>query len=144
MTTQTNAQTTPEFQTRSQHDLKLAAGLVRQLTSNSDAAKIYGGLCHQFPVMVRTVGLAQALAFSEAKAGDKEARDRKPREIAHEKLLEHVGRILNTQGDVLSNVQNVNAAEYMHMTRRVLSAWVYFKRFAVSLLKVDSSEQAKE
>lgn len=127
------------LQTRAQRDLKLAAELVRQLKAGSESAKIYGGLCHQFPVMVQTVGLAQALAFSAAKgAGDGE------RARAHQKVLEHVGQVLNLQGRVLDTVQNASAADYMHMTRRVLGAWVYFKRFAVSILKVEASEQVGE
>ena len=128
-----------EFQTRAQRDLKLAAELVRQLKPGSESAKIYGGLCHQFPVMVQTVGLAQALAFSAAKgAGDGQ------RATAHQKVVEHVGQVLGIQGRVLEQIERASAAEYMHMTRRVLGAWVYFKRFAVSILKVEASEQVGE
>lgn len=134
-----SAPTTDEFQTKAQRDLRLAAELVRELKPGSETAKIYGGLCHQFPVMVRTVGLGQALAFSAAKAaGDGE------RARAHQKLLEHVGKLLEIQSGVLERVQNASAAEYMHMTRRVLSAWVYFKRFAVSVLKVEAADKAGE
>ena len=128
-----------KLQTRAQKDLRLAAQLVRQLKPGSESARIYGGLCHQFPVMVQTVGLAQALAFSAAKgAGDGQ------RATAHQKVLEHVGQVLGIQGRVLEQVERASAADYMHMTRRVLGAWVYFKRFAVSILKVEAADKADD
>ncbi len=118
---------------RAQTDMELAEKLVSELKGNDKAAKIYGGLCHSFPVMVRTCGLCQALAFSESKKAAGEGRGE-----AHEKLLEHVAKLLDKQ-TAASAVQQMNASEYMFATRRVLAAWIYFKRFAVSILKVETA-----
>lgn len=101
--------------------------------------KIYDGLCHKFPVLVITCGLCQALAFSKDKAAvtNGHANDRNK---AHELLLNHVGALLPGEGDVLVRVQNADAQTYLFYTRRVLASWIYFKRFAVSILKVDADE----
>ncbi|MCX7803357.1 MAG: type III-B CRISPR module-associated protein Cmr5 [Meiothermus ruber] len=117
--------------TRAQQDMKKALELVQSLEREKDEVKnIYGGLCHSFPVLVRQNGLCQALAFSAHKAAGEGDRAR-----AHQKLLEHVAEILGVN-NALEAAQNTDAIAYMHHTRRVLSAWVYFKRFAASVLGV--------
>ena len=125
--------------TRSQQDLQLALELVSGVEKNADVRKVYGGLCHQFPVMVRTVGLAQTLAFHESKASAGGDRGR-----AHTALLSHVAKLLgSTRDSLLRDVQGQPTAEYLHATRRILGAWIYFKRFAVSVLKVQSGQDAE-
>lgn len=125
------------MKTRAQQDMELAANLVEEVEKHHSAEvkQIYGGLCHSFPVMVRTCGLCQAVAFSKAKAG--EGKD--SREKAHELLLKHVARVLGVQDDLLTAVRDASASDYMLYTRRILSAWVYFKRFAESILNVPSA-----
>ena len=129
------------MKTRAQQDMELAARLVQDVRSqDKETQQIYGGLCHSFPVMVRTCGLCQALAFSQAKAGEgKDARE-KP----HRLLLQHVQKVLALNGDVLQVVREASATQYMLYTRRVLSAWVYFKRFAESILEVKSAASVEE
>lgn len=96
----------------------------------------YQALCQEFPVMVRTVGLCQAIAFSEAKKSSGEGLAK-----AHGLLLEHLGKLLNSDNSpnfaLLDVVSRASAIEYMHLTRRVLDAWVYFKRFSKSVLTVE-------
>ena len=119
-------------QTRAQKDLKKAYDLVSQLeSSNEETKKIYGGLCHKFPILVLSTGLCQAVAFSESKKGDS-----KPRELAHKHLLDHTAAILGVNNVLVAVRDNTSALEYMHHTRRILEAFVYFKRFAVSVLNV--------
>jgi CRISPR-associated protein Cmr5 len=129
------------MKTRAQQDMELAARLVQDVRSqDKETQQIYGGLCHSFPVMVRTCGLCQALAFSQAKAGD----GQDAREKAHRLLLQHVQKVLALNGDVLQVVREASATQYMLYTRRVLSAWVYFKRFAESILEVKSAASVEE
>lgn len=165
------------MRTRSQRDLQEALRCVREVEGeNAAVRKVYGGLCHRFPVMVYTIGLTQTLAFHEAKAsstgtvdqssqGDKakekpqrsaggdEARgdvrisgaDRKK---AHALLLRHVAQVLGHQAQgqqkLSEYVAAFDAETYMYATRRVLQVWIYFKRFAVSILKVESSSDSDE
>jgi CRISPR-associated protein Cmr5 len=138
------------MKTRAQSDLLLAEKLVQEVKQrqNEKVSTIYGGLCHSFPVLVRTCGLCQALAFSQDKAtgeGD--------RAQAHNFLLQHVGKLLASPGEgepgtqwkaALDRVQQGDAMEYLQATRRVLAAWIYFKRFAVSILKVQSPRGAED
>lgn len=56
-------------QTRSQKDMQRALELVSSLErADPEVKRIYGGLCHSFPVMVMQSGLCQAVAFSADKA----------------------------------------------------------------------------
>lgn len=126
--------------TKAQQDMELAAQLVGEVKGkNQDTQKIYGGLCHSFPVLVRQCGLCQALAFSESKS--KKASDDKKRADAHRLIIQHVGALIGHRDDALKTVQEEDATQYMLHTRRVLSAWIYFKRFAESILGVESAEE---
>ncbi|PZA07712.1 MULTISPECIES: type III-B CRISPR module-associated protein Cmr5 [unclassified Meiothermus] len=125
--------------TRAQEDMELALKLVSQVEEDFKDNKgtgtkgRYQALCQEFPVMVRTSGLCQAIAFSEAKKGDEEGLPR-----AHKLLLNHVEKILGSgNGSILEKIRKASAIEYMHMTRRVLDSWVYFKRFSKSVLTVE-------
>lgn len=124
--------------TRSQQNFIRAQELVASVTGE-ETRKIYGGLCHSFPVMVRSCGLCQALAFSL----DKASKDG-PRAKAHKLIIEHVGQIIGAgseQKAIVSAVSRAGTREYMLHTRQVLDAWIYFKRFAVSILGVDAADQ---
>ena len=127
--------------THAQTDMLLAEQLVTEAAELGEkGAPIYGGLCHSFPVLVRTCGLCQALAFHKAKASSGSP----DRAAAHGRLLAHIGRILGAGDDPLHAVRNAPAAEYMLHTRRVLAAWIYFKRFAESILNVSGAGDAEE
>lgn len=130
------------MKTRAQEDMVLAEKLVTEAENKGDneLSKIYGGLCHQFPVMVRTCGLCQALAFSVAKKGSEGARGK-----AHGLLLQHVAELLGVkEEELLQKVLEADTLTYMLHTKRVLAAWIYFKQFAVSILKVQSAQEAKD
>lgn len=135
------------MKTRAQEDMILAERLVAEVhikhpKEDDKVRKTYGSLCHSFPVMVRTAGLCQAVAFSQAKAEADDERIKK----AHGLLLEHLGQLLAKidpsilQNSLLDGIRNADATRYMLYTRRVLSAWIYFKRFAESILKVKPGE----
>lgn len=128
--------------TRSQELMKLAEAQVREVAAMSEQVKkIYGGLCHEFPVMVRMCGLCQAVAFSLDKAGNNQT----DRERAHELLLQHVAQVLGVDRARLAQyIWNLNTVEYMLATRQLVEAWLFFKRFAVSILKVKSAKEAQE
>ena len=113
-----------------------------------ETKKIYGGLCHQLPILVRTCGLCQTLAFHEDKASKDTARSK-----AHKLLLKHIAATLDikdaTEKDLAETIlaktiQEADVADYMYYTRRVLASWTYFKRFAVSILKVENANLADD
>lgn len=131
------------MKTQSQDDMETAARLVQDVASKeSDGTKkIFGRLCHSFPIMVRTCGLCQALAFSDDKRTVPQGKTATDRHKAHKLLLKHVAELVGAvdENALLIRVRNDDLAAYMLDTRRVLSAWIYWKRFAVSILKVESA-----
>ncbi|GHG09764.1 hypothetical protein GCM10017783_22840 [Deinococcus piscis] len=121
---------TAQLQTHAQRDLKRAVELISEFKRREKDAEAHALLTRrakQFPALVMQVGLAQALAFSAEK---------KTKDKGHAELLRQVGAILERE-NVLEHVQTVSATEYMHLTRRVLGAWNYHRRFAVTILGDD-------
>jgi CRISPR-associated protein Cmr5 len=55
-----------------------------------------------------------------------------------------VAAVLGVTGDPLDAVRQAETLDYMLKTRRVLEAWIYFKRFAVSILRVESGKDAPD
>jgi CRISPR-associated protein Cmr5 len=134
-------------QTRAQQDLTRAAEAISALGRQSDGVKEnYLSRVKQFPALVMTVGLAQAVAFSVEKASKTSDLGK-----AHRHLLNHVYAVMHPEAkgepvnldtgagreSVLELLQNASTPDYLHLTRRVLAAWVYYRRFAVSLLDPD-------
>ena len=126
-----------KLQTQGQRDMADAAGRVQQVHNGKrEWAKVYGGLCHTFPVLVKTSGLAQAWAYHESKAGgDAESTDN-GRKAAHGQIMADVKALLPTGFHPCT----ATLSEYMRATRRVLSIYVFYKLFAVSILKAEASE----
>jgi len=104
---------------------------VKQLADkeDKDKCKKYGSMSHRLPVLIRTAGLAQALAFVEAR-GD----------AGGEKLLEDIAVVLKFKGkeSLLESSREAELPEYMLLTRQVLAALTWYKRFAQSVLGVES------
>lgn len=143
---------TAHIQTRAQRDLKRAVQLIEefgQRESDQAARDNFTRRAKDFPALVMQVGLAQALAFSAEKAKLKEkAEKRGSKERAHLELLWQVAQILNQPNmdeyKVLDFVASAPASEYMHLTRRVLGAWNYHRRFAVTILGEPKGNEDKE
>lgn len=82
---------------------------------------------------MRTCGLCQAVAFSAAKkqGGDALAK-------AHERILSDVQAIT---GKTPEQIADLPVEDYMLQTRRLLAAWIYYKRFAESILGAKPGEK---
>lgn len=99
----------------------------------------YGSMAHKLPVLIRSAGLAQALAFVEARG--------KP---AHKHLLDHLAEVVlkkvEAKGAELARKsrETENLGEYMYLTHESMAALVWYKRFAQSVLDVDASEATSE
>lgn len=120
--------------TRSQQLLSRALHDVQRAKRLPEAAqRTYGSLCHRVPALVRRNGLCQTLAFLDAK-----------KDGAHQLLLEHLAAQLHLRlPELLGRVGEAQLPVYMHQTRTVLSALTYYKRFAVSILHVDLTDEAE-
>jgi CRISPR-associated protein Cmr5 len=119
---------------RQQQDLDRALKHVQEVSK--EAREIYGGLCHTFPVLVCTNGLCQTLAFFHEKKSGGDGRAK-----AYQHMWQHIAETLGKQPDTLLNdVRAMNSVEYLRASRRLVEAWVYYKRFAVSILGVKAGE----
>lgn len=127
--------------TRQQRYLTLALEHVTTVSGMPEGVrKIYGGLCHKAPVLVRTCGLCQTLAFVAEKAGGTG-----DRATAYTLLRRHIAGVLGvSEDDLLDMIRAAPMLDYMRHTRTVLAAGIYYKRFAGSILKVTTAQGADD
>lgn len=109
----------------------------RILTVEDGDRKKYGTMAHKLPMLIRNAGLAQALVFVEARG-----------ESAQKKLLQHLAETIDfggvTSWDALVELsRTADLATYMLLTRRVMAALVWYKRFTESILKVRNVDDAE-
>lgn len=105
-------------------------------TKGSPERKKYGSMAHKLPVLVRTAGLAQALAFVWSRGDD-----------AQEQLLKDLAATVGYQGnldDFLKQSRNLAFYEYMRLSQKVMAALLWYKRFAESVLEVRAGEDDDE
>jgi len=127
---------TEPLRTQSQKYLAITAQRIYEI-KDEPWKRIYGGLCHSFPILVRVAGLAQAVQFHRSKgAGSENGSDRQK---AHWRLLCDIDDLLPD-----FDIEKASLMEYMWATRRVQAAWVFYKRFASSVLKVETGDQDAE
>lgn len=123
--------------TRQQQAMLLAIEHVTAVQADDRISNTtYGAICHGLPPLILNGGLCQTLAFIESKASGKGANAK-----AYGAIRGHICGILgitHTENDTLvQQIAREDIAEYMRQTRVLLAAWVYYKRFAVSILNVD-------
>lgn len=97
--------------------------------------KSYGAFAHKLPILIRTAGLAQALSFVEA-------RGKKPGELL---LNDLAGTIDKENAKVLAQkARTVELSEYIRLTQQVMDALLWYKRFAQSILGVETSDDTQD
>jgi len=91
--------------------------------------KKYGSMALQMPSLVRTAGLAQALAFLDSR-----------KEEAHKQLLTDLAATLEkpTGAALCTDARTADLMPYMHLTQRVMDALDWYKRFAQSVLGAET------
>lgn len=92
--------------------------------------KLYGSMAHKLPVLVRQAGLAQALAFVEARG-----------QATQVDLLAHLSLTVDGREDgLLIRSREAELNEYIQLTRQALAALTWYKRFAQSVLEVEAGD----
>ncbi len=94
----------------------------------------YGSMAHQLPILIRTAGLAQALAFVEAKSTKQEG---------YKQLLEDLKDTVGSERTLAEYAREAQLSEYMLLTRLTLDALLWYKRFAQSVLGIDPGDETK-
>jgi CRISPR-associated protein Cmr5 len=94
----------------------------------------YGSLAHRLPVLIRTAGLAQAIAFVSVRGKDE-----------GQQLLRDVAHSLGmTDEQLATKSRTAPMLEYMRLTQRTLGTLVWYKRFAQTVLGVDAAQAEHE
>ena len=123
------------FQTREQ---RYADAVYKKVTSfvarSQEDRQKYGSMAHKLPVLIRTAGLAQTLAFVQARN-----KENSPQVL----LLKHLNEVVN-RGDLVKLSREASVGEYIVITNEVLAALLWFKRYAQSVLDVKASDEPKE
>lgn len=120
--------------TRDQKYAKIVHEQISKLAKNRSDTKSYSSLALKLPVLIRSSGLAQAIAFVKSRGME----DGKM-------LLEHLSQALELENsDALEKkIQTAGLVEYMYLTRRTLAALLWYKRFAQSILNATGTEELK-
>ena len=103
--------------------------------NNEKDSKKYGAMALRLPILVRTSGLVQALAFLEMKASGDSA---KP---PYQALLKDLSIVVMDEENIslLEASRTEDLQDYIYLTRRTLMALDWFRRFAQSVLKESAS-----
>ena len=109
--------------------------------------KQYGSMAHKLPILIRTAGLSQALAFVEARHRKQENKPTPPQL----KLLRDLEEVLRKEhmlegSNLFAVARQAELGEYMRLTQHTMAALLWFKRYAQSVLGVEqgTDDDAKE
>lgn len=126
------------FQTREQRQADGVFKLVNTVKTQKDSAyaRSYGSMAHKLPVLIRSAGLAQALAFVAARPDSQQPQ---------KDLLGDLALVLmypDAQSLCVSSRQ-LPLGSYMRLTQEALAALLWFKRFAQSVLGVEGEDEGE-
>ena len=116
-----------------------ASTILSQVEAVKKADKVYqqkyGSMSHKLPVLIRTAGLVQALAFVGARG-----------EPAHHQLLMDLAIVLGygNEKELWEQTYQAELTKYMYLTQRALAALLWYKRFAQSVLGVAAGDEPGE
>lgn len=102
-----------------------------QYPHDSEERKKYGSMAHKLPILVRSAGLVQALAFVHSRG-----------KAPHKELLVHLAQVVaGMNADMLlKKTREAELPEYIYLTERTMLALKWYKRFAQSVLEVEATE----
>lgn len=107
-------------------------------STNLDEIKQYGNLAASLPGLVRSAGLAQAIAYIEVR-GTKEGQ-----KALYDDLCVVLGWPVGTKKVAAAQIVQQDLQTYMQTTRQTLDALVWFKRFSQSVLGFDPVKDTNE
>ena len=102
---------------------------------DSSKRKQYGSMAHKLPILVRSAGLTQALAFVDSRGKD-----------AHHDLLNHLASVTAKceKQEFLQLSRDAELQQTIYLTRRTMLALKWYKRFAQSVLEVEATDEGEE
>mgnify|MGYP001214734166 CR=1 FL=1 len=100
--------------------------------------KAYGSLAHKLPILIRTSGLAQALAFVKARNENNSPQYQLIKDL--EAVMQQVGPL---QGELFEQSRTTLFDDYIRLTEACMEALLWFKRFATSELGVEQGDETE-
>jgi CRISPR-associated protein Cmr5 len=115
---------------------KYASAVYKKVNAyeKKDDSDKYGAMALKLPILIHTAGLAQALAFVQS-------RDKKP----FTALLEDLAQVVSGESAEIfvANSRTSELQEYIYLTKQTMIALDWFKRYAQSILKVETTDSAE-
>jgi CRISPR-associated protein Cmr5 len=109
--------------------LKQVQAIKRHPEYKESLYKKYGAISFQLPILIHSAGLAQALAYVESR-----------KEQIFKDFLRDLSITICKGESLCEQARNVELPEYILLSRQVLAALLWYKRFAQSILDVDAEE----
>ncbi len=108
---------------------------IKQEYAEGEQYKKYGAMAHKLPILIRTAGLMQALAFVCSRGTQ-----------VQQRLLIDLQAIIEPgeSQTLLKHVSTAELSDYILLTQRIMAALLWYKRFAQSILGVDVSDVDQE
>ena len=117
-------------QTRQQMRAQNAYGCVSSVEKDKvikkKEAEDYVRLAKKFPALVHSCGLAQAIAFVQAKEGE-----------TGEAYIAHLTKTMGEEGDIGSASRSADLMKYQQLTYEVIKSATWLKRYSEALLEMD-------
>ncbi|MCE3199215.1 type III-B CRISPR module-associated protein Cmr5 [Paenibacillus sonchi] len=105
---------------------------IRSVEADPDCNnKDYGRLCLLFPSMVQVNGLRLTVAFFQSKG--------KSQKTLHQRYLQDLAATVDST-TWETGLRTNDMMDYRDLTRHVLQAAVWFKRYAEAILKVEAAD----
>lgn len=93
---------------------------------NEKEVEDYAQLAKKFPALVHNCGLAQAIAFVQAKEG-----------ATGEAYIAHLAQTMGSIGDIGSISRSADLMKYQKLTREAIESATWLKRYSEALLEQD-------
>ncbi|GAA5527589.1 type III-B CRISPR module-associated protein Cmr5 [Herpetosiphon gulosus] len=114
-------------------DIRSKGEKVRQIAIEHQTSRnVYGSMAHKLPILIRSAGLVQALAFAQS-------RDKPEINLFLKHLAITIGFTCKAQ-EFAANIAKLELADYMYRTQQILDALLWYKRFAQSILDIKSTD----
>lgn len=125
------------METRDQKYARDAFTHVQAIKGQKEASR-YGAMAHKLPMLIHTSGLIQALTFVGARHKEGSGPSRLLEDLSKTVLGEN-----GTKENLLSEARGEGSSglkAYIYLTRQVLSALLWYKRYAQSILDIEAGQ----
>jgi CRISPR-associated protein Cmr5 len=113
-------------QVRAQNAYGCVSSIEKEKVIKKKDAEDYAQLAKKFPALVHNCGLAQAIAFVQAKEGK-----------IGESYIAHLTKTMGEERDLGSDSRSADLMKYQRLTREVIEAATWLKRYSEALLEMD-------